>query len=197
MLAELEQAELIKSYVVDGKPYLQMRTWENHQQIRNHKSKYPSPDESDCNQLKSFDINCNQLQSNDNKCHRNPIQSESLSESESVSLFDNDDDAHRIVSEQNEVLNAAESAGFARSEAMRAKLIDLYAIHGKDKLLAAMDECVIHGVTNIAYLSAVLKGEPKKKQQKLAVVPAQDYGQRDYSGETEAAIERMMEGWAK
>lgn len=108
----------------------------------------------------------------------------------------NEDEAAEIVSEQNEILNAAESAGFARSETMRAKLIDLYAIHGKDKLLAAMDECVIHGVTNIAYLSAVLKGEPKK-QKKLAVVPAQDYEQRDNSGDTEAAIERMMSGWSK
>ena len=69
-LLALSSAELVILYEVDGKPFLQMKTWEKHQQMRAKKSKYPSPDEA-----------CNHLISNDIKCARNPIQSESVSES--------------------------------------------------------------------------------------------------------------------
>ena len=63
-LSALESADLIIIYTVDGKPFLQMKTWEKHQQVRAKKSKYPSPDEGVCNQMISNDI----------KCPRNPIQ---------------------------------------------------------------------------------------------------------------------------
>lgn len=66
-LRALTSAELVILYEVDGKPFLQMKTWDKHQQVRAKKSKYPSPN----------DGNCNQMISNDNKCLRNPIQSES------------------------------------------------------------------------------------------------------------------------
>ena len=42
-LAELEAADLLHRYTVDGKPYLQLSTWERHQQRRATKSKYPQP----------------------------------------------------------------------------------------------------------------------------------------------------------
>ena len=74
-LRALTSAELITIYQVNGKPFLQMKTWDRHQQIRAHKSKYPSPDDSNGNQMISDDINCNQIISDDSKCPRNPIQS--------------------------------------------------------------------------------------------------------------------------
>ena len=64
-LKALTSAELILIYEVDGKPFLQMKTWDKHQQVRAKKSKYPSPDDGICNQMIS----------SDNKCLRNPIQS--------------------------------------------------------------------------------------------------------------------------
>jgi hypothetical protein len=70
--AELVRAKLIIPYQADGGDYLQMRTWERHQQIRAKRSKYPD--------MKSSDINCNQMQSNV-PVFENPIQSESESES--------------------------------------------------------------------------------------------------------------------
>lgn len=86
-LAALVSAGLIRMYVVDGKPYLEMKTWGKHQQIRAHKSKYPKPEdgeeyqpdtiEIECNQNESSDINCYQMQSDEIKCSRNPIQKES------------------------------------------------------------------------------------------------------------------------
>ena len=66
-LRALTSAELVILYEVDGKPFLQMKTWDRHQQVRAKKSKYPSPNES----------NCKQLIADDSKCPRNPIQYES------------------------------------------------------------------------------------------------------------------------
>ena len=48
-LRALTSAELVIIYEVDGKPFLQMKTWERHQQIRAKKSKYPSPESGNIN----------------------------------------------------------------------------------------------------------------------------------------------------
>ena len=47
---------MVRVYEAQGRPVLQLSTWENHQQIRAKKSKYPAPDEI-CNQLISNDSN--------------------------------------------------------------------------------------------------------------------------------------------
>lgn len=67
-LHKLSTVGIVALYEYDGRPYLQLVTWDKHQQIRAKKSKYPAPDET-----------CNHLISNDIKCPRNPIQSESES----------------------------------------------------------------------------------------------------------------------
>ena len=46
-LRKLTSAELVRLYYVDSKPFLQMNTWDRHQQIRAKKSKYPGPEEAD------------------------------------------------------------------------------------------------------------------------------------------------------
>ena len=71
-IQSLRTAAMIDLYVVNGRSYLQLRTWDKHQQIRAHKSKFPSPDSGE----RIDDINCNQMISDDIKCPRNPIQSE-------------------------------------------------------------------------------------------------------------------------
>ena len=76
-LRALTSAELVIIYEVDGKPFLQMKTWERHQQIRAKKSKYPSPESGKV----VPDSTCKQMMADDSKCPRNPIQSESESES--------------------------------------------------------------------------------------------------------------------
>jgi hypothetical protein len=76
-LRALTSAELVTLYTVDGKPFLQMKTWDRHQQVRAKKSKYPSPDGG----IMASDSNCNQMIASDSKCPRNPIQSVSVSES--------------------------------------------------------------------------------------------------------------------
>lgn len=72
-LLQLASIGCIELYEVDGKSYLCLPSWEVHQQVRAKKSKFPAPDS-----------NGYQMISDDCKCPRNPIQSESLSESLSV-----------------------------------------------------------------------------------------------------------------
>lgn len=59
-LSKLVSAGLVKRYVVDGKPYLSLPAWEQHQSIRAKKSKYPSPDDSKENESENI---CMQMQS--------------------------------------------------------------------------------------------------------------------------------------
>ncbi len=64
-LDKLSAVGLVRGYEVQGRPFLQLATWEQHQQVRAKKSKYPPCDET-----------CNQMISNDYNSPRNPIQSE-------------------------------------------------------------------------------------------------------------------------
>lgn len=72
LLIELSNAKLITIYTKDNEPFIQMCTWDKHQQIRAKKSKYPAYDDT-CKQLIA-DVIREQLLS-DNICLRNPIQS--------------------------------------------------------------------------------------------------------------------------
>lgn len=85
-VSELVNADLVRLYIGDdNKPYGFFPTWEDHQNIRNQRSKYPEPEgdlfESLTSQLKAIDNRRNQLKSTDINCTResNPIQSESES----------------------------------------------------------------------------------------------------------------------
>jgi len=101
-----------------------------------------------------------------------------------------DADAHEIQTEQNRVLDAAEDAGFKMTNDVRAALIALYADSGLVKVLDGLKSCSEHGVANLAYLRACMKGEPKKSKPKVV---AQDFPQRDYSD----VDSKMMDSLAK
>lgn len=206
-LDALRDADLIIVYEVDGHPYLQMKTWDKHQQPRATKSKYPSSAEGvlqehdiNCNQLQSNDINCNQEQADDGKCPRNRIRNRNtLSDNRNRDTREDDDadslvssaEAAEIQGDHDRVLDAAEDAGFKMSNSVRAGLIALYASHGLVKVLDGIESCVKHGAPNLAYLTACMKDTPKKP---IRAVPAQQYEQRDYSDETQAAMMRMIAG---
>ena len=81
-LEKLSAVGLVRVYEAQGRPYLQLVTWADHQRIRNQKSKYPEFTQ-DCKLLMSNDSNGQHVETSDNKCVRNPIQSESESKSES------------------------------------------------------------------------------------------------------------------
>ena len=75
------------------------------------------------------------------------------------------------------------------SNDVRAALIDLYAEHGAEKIRTALKSCVEHAAPNLAYLKAVLSGKPKKAGNAADI---HGYAQRDYSGEQQKALQRMM-----
>ena len=82
------------------------------------------------------------------------------------------------------------------SNSVRASLISLFADHGTEKMLEAFRSCVDHSAPNLAYLKAVLKGEPKKNppgNPAGKVIPAQQYTQRNYDDEDREAMRRMLE----
>lgn len=72
-LTSLRSAAMIDLYEVDGRSYLQMRTWNRHQSIRAKKSKYPAPD--DANTLAS---NCMQMQADVPVIQSNPNPNPSI-----------------------------------------------------------------------------------------------------------------------
>lgn len=75
-LKELASIGLIRLYEIDGEPFLYFPNWDEHQTVRNKRSKFPAPPD-DCMQSATT---CKQLQAN-----VPVIQSESESISESVS----------------------------------------------------------------------------------------------------------------
>lgn len=70
VINKLVNLGLVVLYMFEGKPYLYLPTWNEHQNIRAKRSKYPAP---------NSEIICNHMNSNDRICSRNPIQSESES----------------------------------------------------------------------------------------------------------------------
>ena len=78
---------------------------------------------------------------------------------------DPDAEFHRIQQEHNEILDAAQDAGFPNNQATFDKLIALYADYGKETMLAGISACVDQGKTVLSYLKACCKriSEEKKK----------------------------------
>lgn len=73
-LRSMATVGIVQLYEVDGRPFLQLTSWNKHQQIRAKKSKYPAPGGVDC----VDNLPCIHLKSNDCKCSRNPIQSDDV-----------------------------------------------------------------------------------------------------------------------
>lgn len=56
---------MVRVYEAQGRPYLQLVTWADHQRIRNQKSKYPGFSE-DC-ELLTFDSKGQQIKTSDKR----------------------------------------------------------------------------------------------------------------------------------
>jgi hypothetical protein len=68
-IEKLETVGLIFTYYVEGRPYLSLPTWDHHQTIRAHKSKYPKPIEGS---KTSSEIICKQMQADVPVIQSNP-----------------------------------------------------------------------------------------------------------------------------
>ena len=168
-LKALVSADLIILYEVDGKPYLQMKTWEKHQQVRAKKSKYPSPDEGTCNQMISNDI----------KCPRNPIQSNTESESNTNSKPQKQctppsvDDVRQYCAERGNGIDAEYFVAYYENR-------DWKLTNGKK-----MKDWRLAVVT-------WERNNFSKPQAQQKTVTAQQYSQRDYGNEQDEAMQRML-----
>lgn len=136
-------------------------------------------------QMISSDIKSYQMISNDDNKNKNKKENKNQNK-ESESEFIADDAAAGIQKDHDRILDAAQDAGFKGSNSERAGLLNLYAEYGLEKVLAGINKCMTHSAPNLAYLTAILKGTPKITKK------TGNYEQRDYAGEQEQAMERMM-----
>ena len=133
-----------------------------------------------------------QNESNDNKPDQNGTkQVETAEKLPEVKGFMDESEARAIQGEHDRILDAAKDAGFKCTNTENAALIQLYAQHGLQKMLDGFTSCAEHSAPTLAYLRAVLKGEPRKKTGK--VLPAQNFQQRDYSKVEEQLMKQQTE----
>lgn len=134
------------------------------------------------NQEKAKETKDNQTEPSDNqiKAYKEKKRKEMESNEKKSSSFLDDEEAFRIQGDHDLILNAADDAGFPRTNSVTAGLLNLYSEYGKEKVLNGIQACVDHGAINLAYLRACMKDSPKA--QKGKILPAQDFQQRDYSG---------------
>ena len=169
-LKALVAADLIVLYDVDGKPYLQMKTWEKHQQVRAKKSKYPSPDEGICNKLIA----------DDSKCPRNPIQYES-----------NPNTNTKETQKRFTPPTVEEVAAYC---AERGNGIDAehFVAYNENRNWTLSNGKKMKD-WKLAIVTWEKNGFNKGKVPAVKVVSAQQYQQRDYDGEQEDAMNRMLQ----
>ena len=203
-LRALSSAELVSIYEVDGKPFLQMRTWERHQQIRAHKSKYPSPD---AGTMITDDITCNQMISDDIKCPRNPIQSNPIRNP--IRTRNPMEEATEECDHFTELFDRFWNA-YPRKESKPVARKAFEKIKPDDALVEKMIESINkwkqssqwteNGGRFIPYPASWLNQQkwndeppvaaPANQPQKK-ILPAQDFSQRDYSHVQEDDIARL------
>lgn len=160
-----------------GDRYLFFTSWKKHQQQRSNKSKFPDPVQnatandsnlkSDDGNLISDDINCLQV---DSKCPRKRERErerdrKSETRTRTTTRVDevDGDDLHLIQQDHNEILDAAEDAGFPNNQATYDMIIELYSDYGKESVLNGIRACVEQGKTSVAYLKGCCKNSGKEK----------------------------------
>ena len=142
------------------------------------------------NRLGAGDKDKEQPSTTDNDRQR-PSTVETADKLPEVKGFMDDAEAQAIQGDHDRLLDAAKDAGFKGTNTENAALIQLYTQYGLQKVLDGFTSCVEHSAPNLAYLRAVLKGEPRKQTGK--VLPAQNFQQRDYTEVEKEMQERQRE----
>lgn len=155
-LRALTSAELVTLYTVDGKPFVQMKTWDKHQQRRANASKYPAPEDGEI----TADSICNQLQSDDSKCPR-IRESKTNTNTNARKGFEPPtlEEVSSYCAERNNGINAQH-------------FIDYYEARGWE----------LKPGQKVKDWRACVRTWEGKDFNKKKSVSAQDYSQRDYSG---------------
>ena len=98
-MAELYSSGLIMAYEVDGRQYLQVKSWDEHQAIRTRRAKYPAPPAQDCDDAEQVCNNhaqtCNRSVQVCTDVQQDAVQNSSTNSSTNSSLKLNDEsEAH-------------------------------------------------------------------------------------------------------
>ena len=174
-IQSLRTAGIVCLYVVDGRPYLQLRTWDRHQTIRAKKSKFPPPEIGE----RQEENICKRMQADASKCPRNPIQSESNPNPNPKETEKDEEETRARVRENPEAEGDAERGEEpppmlrdpdmalvvrhyeremgrmltpAQLESISARLTDTPA----DLICEAVNEAVRHDARSMAYVDTVL-----------------------------------------
>lgn len=151
--------------------------------------KRTEPEETEQNPTKAKETETNRTKPEESE--QNPTKpykdKDKEKDKEKESLLSSED-AHEILAEQNRVMDAAEDAGFIKSNSVRARLLALYAQYGLEKMLKGFESCVNHSAPNLAYLEACLKDTPRKEKPRVI---AQDFPQRSYEDYEENAMNAL------
>lgn len=76
---------------------------------------------------------------------------------------DDDDELIALSEKHNAVFDRARECGFDTNTATLHRLTEMISVHGADKVMSSLDDCVEHGAKSLAYLRKVLEGKPKPK----------------------------------
>ena len=165
-LRALGSAELVILYEVDGKPFLQITTWDRYQRIRAKFSKYPAPDSNsrriaaDCSRLQQTAADCpDEVEQEVELITKNKNGGNTTAHATTTAFepFISDEEAHQLMEDQNAIFDAAEAAGFANTEYNRLDLSDLAARYGKEWVLEGIRRCGKRDAANVAYLTKMLE----------------------------------------
>lgn len=185
---KLSTVGLVTLYVFEGKPLLQLVTWDRHQQIRAKKSKYPSPMDG----MVVSDITCNQMISDDIKCSRNPIQSKS--KTVNTPLYPPEGETPDAFAGFSPTLKAAVKRWLAYKQerrqgykpqglaALLKKSRETAAKYGDAAVCEVIDASIANGYQGITWDRLKQTGPPAKQN------PATSYPQRQY---TDADLESV------
>ena len=175
---KLEKVRLITSYRVKDETYLQVVTWKDHQRTRAKKSKYPDKDGKITTRVSNLPTSDDKCQQNADigqqmcpnaKAKANANTKAKTKEDDRQDGFElTEEDAQQIQSDHSEILEKMEYVGFEMTQATMDRVIDLYAQHGKEAVLAALDECTGVNGNKLRYLTKVLAnmGTPKPEEGK-------------------------------
>ena len=202
-LEAYENLGLILLYEHEGKQYLCMKTWADHQRIRTKTKRFPEPpggypqpkserdfhsingggsqtgdsklppDDSSLQQSAADCGRLPQIATNGGKVRpeSNPIQSKKKEKEKNETppprSFIDELEAHELSDIHEEIFNAMARAGFQMNDGLRDAAIELFVIHGREKLLYAIEQCVGATGNKLNYLRRVLAnlGKPKPGKQ--------------------------------
>jgi hypothetical protein len=162
LVDELCAQNLIHLYSADGKKYIQIVTWTEHQQIRAKRSKYPDP-----SQLPLSDNNGNQMITDDSISHRNPIQSNPIrNPKRNAQMIADASLKSQVITEKETkkdnsqsatlaaIVKAFEDCGGTISTPMIAQqLADIEQEYGSEIVIAALKKASDNGKKGVSILA--------------------------------------------